>query len=94
MYTITIEPLFQDGDSYIHFASQDCSRVDLYPDGSLYIDGTDTRRDLSFRVGYLHIGTLATKKEYCLSAILLLLLLFFFLVEALRLVYQERRPVS
>ncbi len=93
-YTITIEPLSQDEESYIHFASQDCSRVDLYPSGSLSIDGTDTYRDLSFRVGYLHIGTQATKKEYCLPAILLLLLLFFFLVESLRLVYQERRPVS
>lgn len=94
VYTISIEPVSQDSKNYIHFGSQDCSRVDLYPHGSLSIGGEDTERDLSFRIVNLYIGTLASKKEYCLFALLLLLLLLFFFVKSLRLIYQERRTVS
>lgn len=92
-YTISIEPLAQDQEHYLHFSSQDCSRVDLYPHGSLSIDGVPVSRDLSFRVQNLHLGTLATRKEYYLFAILLLSLELFIVFKAFCLIHQKRRPI-
>ena len=93
-YQILITPLAQDENNYIHFGSQDCSRVDLYPEGTLSIDGEDTQRDLSFRIRERHIATRATKKEYSLIAILLILLELFLFVKSLRLINEKRRTIA
>lgn len=93
-YTITIEPKIQTDDSFLHFCSLDTSRVDMYPHGGLFIDGEPQGRDLCFRIRNLHITTLASKKEYCLFAILLCSLELFLIFKAFRLVYQKRRPVA
>lgn len=92
-YYLSIEPLIQDEDNYIRFESQDCRWVDLYPQGTLLVSGTDSGRDLAFRVVSLHIGTQATKKEYCAFALLLTLLELFLIVKALLLIHEERRTV-
>lgn len=94
VYTISIRPLFQDSSHFIHFGSQDTSRVDLYPYGELFVNGKATGRDLSFRVSNRHLAYRATKKEYGLFAILLLLLELLLIFKTSRLVHQERRPVS
>lgn len=93
-YTISIDPLQQDQENYIHFSSQDTSRIDLYPYGTLSINNAPTGRDLSFRILNRHIGTAASKKEYGLFTILLLSLELFLVLKTFRLVHQKRRPVS
>lgn len=92
-YTISIEPVVQTQEHYIHFCSHDASYVDLYPHGSLAVDGTPVERDLSFRILNYYIGTAASKKEYGLFAILLLSLELFLVVKAFRLVHQKGRSV-
>lgn len=93
VYTISIEPVVQSSDNYIYFKFHDANYVDLYPHGTLAINGTPVERDLSFRVLYRYFGTAASKKEYGLFAILLLSLELFLVIKAFRLINQKRRPV-
>ena len=93
-YAITIEPLVQTEQDFLHFCSLDTSRVDMYPYGGLFIDGAPQGRDLCFRIRDLHIAMRASKKEYCLFALLLLSMELVFVFEAFRLVHQKRRPVA
>ena len=93
-YTITIKPIVQTKEHYVHFCSHDASYVDLYPHGSLSIDGRPTKRDLSFRILSHNIGTAASKKEYGLFTILLLSLELFLIVKSFRFIHKKRRPVT
>lgn len=93
IYTISIEPVVQSQTSYIYFHFHDADNVDLYPHGSLAIDGASVDRDLSFQVINYYIGTAASKKEYGLFAILLLSLELFLVIKTFGLVHQKRRPV-
>lgn len=93
-YAITIEPLVQTEQDFLHFCSLDTSRVDMYPYGGLFIDGAPQGRDLCFRIRDLHIAMRASKKEYCLFALLLLSMELVFVFEAFRLVHQKRRPIA
>lgn len=95
-YTISIEAVSQDmeTDNFIRFISQDTSYVDLYPHGTLSIDGVPADRDICFRLLNRHLGPLASKKEYGLFTILLLSLELLFVLKAFRLIHQERRPVA
>ncbi|MBQ8185103.1 MAG: hypothetical protein IJ036_04885 [Lachnospiraceae bacterium] len=99
-YTLEIEALEQDESNYLLFSCQDSSLIDLYPHGSLTVDGEETDHDLSFRVLNRRLTPYATKKEYSLFAILLISIELFLILCSLRFVKasgfinQERRTVS
>ncbi|MEH2958392.1 glycosyltransferase family 39 protein [Candidatus Merdisoma sp. JLR.KK006] len=93
VYTISIEPVTQSNDNYIYFQFHDANYVDLYPHGTLAVNGTPAERDLSFRVICRYIGTAASKKEYGLFAVLLLSLELFLVIKTFHLVYQKRRSI-
>lgn len=85
-YYIDIQVLYQDEDNYIHFNSLSETLADMYPYGTLTIDGEEVDRDLSIRILERHITPLATKKEYCALAILLIFMELFLVFRSFRLV--------
>ena len=89
-YYIDITALEQDETYYVRFNCLSESLTDVYPYGTMTIDGEETDHDLAFRILHRHVAPLATKKEYCALAILLIALELFLVFRSLRLVKSSR----
>lgn len=96
VYTISIVPLYTDSENNYTFVTCDTRFYDVYPHGSLSVDGKTVERDLTFRLVHETISTYTgTTKYLCFGALLLILelLLILLLLKAFGFVNQKRRSV-